>query len=65
MADKELNALIDTVAKSKAPNEKKVEQIREQIKMREMVRLRRDQVGIGLGIGTLNFWSEIVFSPSR
>ena len=49
MADKELNALIDTVAKSKAPNEKKVEQIREQIKMREMVRLRRDQVGIGMG----------------
>ena len=59
MSDKELNALIDTVAKSKAPNEKKVEQIREQIKMREMFRLRRDQVGIGSELNSL-LWTEIV-----
>ena len=59
MSDKELNALIDTVAKSKAPNEKKVEQIREQIKMREMFRLRRHQVGIGSELNSL-LWTEIV-----
>ena len=44
LPEKILNAAIDAVAKSKAPNEKKVEWIRTQIKIREMVKARVDQV---------------------
>jgi len=44
LPDKILNAHIDAVAKSGAKNEQKINFIKEQVKIREMVRLRADQL---------------------
>lgn len=44
LPEKMINAAIDSLAKSKCPNEKKLSWIREQLKLREMVRVRSDQV---------------------
>jgi len=44
MPEKMLNAAIDQMVKSSAPNENKLKWIREQIKIREMIKARSDQV---------------------
>jgi len=44
LPEKMLNAAIDSLAKSKAPNEKRLEWVRNQLKIRDMVNARTDQL---------------------